>query len=267
MNPKPLPNHSKHKTEMSELFSQPASMNEFSVTQLKNKTRQLVNYDPMLCYIAFGAMASLQYDIDQVHAQFKMALHTAGADAWIVQLYAIALNNICLPYEASDLLMEYQSYYPNEFSLLRDSIESCVNTGRAFRGEALLAHWHKLTDMANPYETTIQQWADFYRRHDFTESQVQPILETALSLVRQSLKSNGFFLISTGYANYDGAPYLYYTIHIDLPVDDLLELEEQHNDLLLTGNFKESLLDNIIITFEHLTVEKKAAVEESLVYG
>jgi hypothetical protein len=179
--------------------------------------------------------------------------------------FSCTRNNICLPYEASDLLMEYQSYYPNEFSLLRDSIESCVNTGRAFRGEALLAHWHKLTDMPNPYETTIQQWADFYRRHEFTESEVQPLLETALSLVRQKSKRKNF-LISTGYANYDGAPYLYYTIHIDLPVDDLLELEEQHNDLLLAGNFKNSLLDNIIITFEHLTVDKKAVVEESLVY-
>jgi len=173
-----------------------------------------------------------------------------------------------LPYEASDLLMEYQSYYQNEFSLLRDSIESCVNTGRVFRGEALLAHWHKLTDKPNPYKTTIQQWADFYRRQDFTESEVQPLLETALSLVRQTLKSKRKnFLISTGYANYDGAPYLYYTLHIDLPVDDLLELEEQHNDLLLAGNFKKSLLDNIIITFEHLSVDKKAVVEESLVYG
>ena len=266
MNPKPLPNRSKPNTEKSKFLYQSASINEFPINKIDNN--QMVNYDPILCYIAFGAMASLQSDIEQVHTQFKMALQTAGAEAWawIVQLYAIALNNICLPYEASDLLLEYQSYYPNELSLLRDSIKSCVNTGRAFRGEALLADWHKLTDMPNTYETTIQQWADFYRRYDFTESEVQPLLETALSLVRQSLKSkHKDFLISTGYANYDGAPYLYYTIQIDLPVDDLLELEEQHNDLLLAGNFKNSLLDNIIITFEHLT--KNAAVKESIVYG
>jgi hypothetical protein len=44
MNPKPLPNR-------------PASMNEFAMNKIKNKTNQMVNYEPVLCYIAFGAMA------------------------------------------------------------------------------------------------------------------------------------------------------------------------------------------------------------------
>jgi hypothetical protein len=41
------------------------------------------------------------------------------------------------------------------------------------------------------------------------------------------------------------------------PITDLLELEEQHNDLLLAGHFKESLLDNIIITFEYYKILNK----------
>jgi hypothetical protein len=256
-----LPNRSKPMTEMNEFIHQPALINV--MTPLKTQTHKMVNFDPVLCYIVHGAVASLQDDIDKIHAQFKMALHTAGDEdlCWIVQLYATALNNICLPYEACDLLLEYQTLYPNEPSLLRSTIESCVHTGRVFQGEALLAHWHKLTDRANPYEMTIQQWANFYRHLGFVESEVQHLLETALSLVRQSLrKQRKSFSISTGYANYDGAPYLSYTLYINLPANDLLELEEQHNDLLLAGDFKESLLNNIIITFEHLVVAETAVI-------
>jgi hypothetical protein len=242
---------------------------DLTSAQQKIQNLQMVNSDPVLCYTALGAMAAMQYDIAQTHAQFKMALQAANSSCWIAQIYAMALNNLSLPFEASDLLLEYHTRYPNELSLLRETIESCVNTGRAFRGETLLAHWHKLTVLQNPCETTIKQWALIYRRQSLMESEVQPLLETALSLVHQSLiKQRKNFLISADYANYDGAPYLSYTIYIDDTVDGLLELEEQHNHLLSYGNFKEGLLDNIIITFEHLVVEEKATVTpESLVHG
>lgn len=242
---------------------------DLRLAQQKIQNLKMVNYDPVLCHTALGAIASLQYDIAQTHAQFKKALQATNSSCWIAQLYATALNNISLPFEASDLLLEYQTRYPNELSLLKDTIASCVNTGRAFRGDALLAHWHKLTEMQNPDETTIKQWALIYRRQSLKESEVQPLLESALSLVHQSLmKQRQNFLISADYANYDGAPYLSYTIYLELPVDDLLELEKQHNHLLSSGNFKESLLDNIIITFEHLVASEKATVmQESMVYG
>jgi hypothetical protein len=234
---------------------------DLTLARQKIQNLKMVNSDPVLCHTALGAFASLQYDIAQIHAQFKMALQVANSSCWIAQLYATALNNLSLSFEASDLLLEYQTRYPNELSLLRDTIESCVNTGRAFRGEALLAHWHKLTDKLNPYETTIKQWASIYRRQSLREFEVQSLLETALSLVHQSLiRQRKNFLISADYANYDGAPYLSYTIYIDEPVDDLLELEEQHNHLLSDGNFNENLLDHIIITFEHLVVEEKVTV-------
>jgi hypothetical protein len=231
---------------------------DLTLAQQKIQNLKMVNFDSVLCHTALGTIASLQYDIAQIHAQFKMALQAANSSGWIAQLYATALNNISLPFEASDLLLEYQTHYPNELSLLRDTIKSCVNTGRAFRGEALLAQWHKLTDIQNPYETKIKQWAFIYRHQSLPESEVQLLLETALSLIHQSLiKQRHHFLIAADYANYDGAPYLSYTIYLELPVDDLLELEEQHNHLLSYGNFNERLLDNIIITFEHLAVEEK----------
>ncbi len=254
---------------MAQEITRPRDLN-FTSAQQQIQSLKMVNSDPVLCYTALGAMVSKQYDIAQTHAQFKMALQADLSSCRIAQLYATALNNISLPFEASDLLLKYHTRYPNELSLLTDTIESCVNTGRAFRGEALLAHWHKLTtDMQNPYETTIKQWALIYRRQSLMESEVQPLLESALSLVHQSLiRQRKNFLISADYANYDGAPYLSYTIYIDETVDDLLELEEQHNHLLSSGNFKERLLDNIIITFEHLVVEEKATVtQESLVHG
>jgi len=235
----------------------------FTLAQQKIQNLKMVNFDPVLCYTALGAMASLQYDIAQTHTQFKRALEATNSSSWIAQLYATALNNISLPFEASDLLLDYQARYPNELSLLRDTIASCVNTGRAFRGEALLTHWHKLTEMQNPYETTIKQWALLYRRQSLKESEVQALLETALSLVHESLmRQRQNVLISADYANYDGAPYLSYTIYLELPVDDLLALEKQHNHLLSSENFKESLLDNIIITFEHLIVSEKANVTQ-----
>lgn len=242
---------------------------DLTLVQQKIQSLKMVNSDPVLCHTALGAIASLQYDIAQIHAHFKMALQATNRSDWIAQLYATALNNISLPFEASDVLLEYQTRYPNEISLLRDAIESCVNTGRAFRGEALLRHWHKLTDMPNSYEITIKQWALIYRRQSLLETEVQALLETALSLVHQSLiKQRKNFVIAADYANYDGAPYLSYTIYLDETVDELLELEERHNQLLSCGTFKESLLDNIIITFEHLVVEEKASVtQESLANG
>jgi hypothetical protein len=239
---------------MNELVYNPQLIKESQLLPRETQTRLMANADPILGYIARGAIASLQDDIEQIHTQFQMALQASGRLCWIVQLYATALKNICLLYEANNLLLEYHTRYPYELSLLRDTIESCVNTGKVLSGEKLIKQWHQLTDKPNPYETLIKQSANLYRRQSLTESEVQPLLETALSLVRQSLRNqHKNFGISVDYANYDGGPYLSYTIKMDLPVDELLELEEQHNQLLLDQTFKDHLLDDIIITFEHLT--------------
>jgi hypothetical protein len=125
------------KREINELRHHPALINDWAVIK-KFQTGKMVNSDPVLRDIALGTIAALQYDIAQTHARFQKALQAAGGLCWIVQLYATALNNICWPYEANDLLFKSYSRSPNELSLLTDTIESCVNTGRAFRGEQLL---------------------------------------------------------------------------------------------------------------------------------
>ena len=75
---------------------------DLTSAQQQIQSLKMVNSDPVLCYTALGAMASLQYDIAQTHAQFKLALSADNSSCRIAQLYATALNNISLPFEASD---------------------------------------------------------------------------------------------------------------------------------------------------------------------
>jgi hypothetical protein len=164
---------------------------------------------------------------------------------------ALVLSKQYFKMEASDLFLEYQPLWPTDLAWLRDTITFCLVTGRVFRGEQLITQWHRLTDLHHPQETVIKRCAEFYRQQWFTEIEVQQLLATGLSAMRQFLKTppqSSSLVI--GYANYDGFPYLYYTIQTDLSVDEVVDLDELHNQLLVAGKFKHSLLDGIIITFE-----------------
>ncbi|MDY6993585.1 MAG: hypothetical protein SVR94_13420 [Pseudomonadota bacterium] len=162
-------------------------------------------------------------------------------------------------FKASDLLLQQYQCWPDDLNFLGTTIRHCAITGKVFQAETILKqYWCQLTDESHPFEPLIHSWADFYRQYELTEAEVEPYLETASSLLRQVLSQRRQrYQLNLDYFDEDGEPFLSYTVYLDLPVDDLLALEDQHNDLLLAGHFSSELLHGMIITFEPYPLEKE----------
>ncbi|MDY6991779.1 MAG: hypothetical protein SVR94_04115 [Pseudomonadota bacterium] len=240
--------------EINTLTDNPQLINEFRLAQLKKQVNHVA--EPIPHHMARGTIASLEFDIDQVHSQFKTALEASEHSPHVLQSYVIALVNMYFFFEANKLLLQHYQRWPDDLGLLGDTIELCAVTGQVLQGEALLTRWHQLTQSIHPFETTIQHWAEFYRQHGLTETEIQPYLETALSLLRHSQRQHHQHnTIECDYIDFDTDPYLAYTIYIDLPETELHRLAQQHHELLTQGQFRAELLAGIVISFEPFPLE------------
>lgn len=257
MNPQTVLKINELLDEIDTLYRDPTSINDIRLAQLKKQVDSLP--DLVSRHHLQGAIAGLKCDVDRVHSHFQSALNLSSGNVHkqLIPNYAIALRNMGYVFKASELLLEhYQSWF-DDLVVLSKTIDFCILAGRIFQGEMLLQHWHKLKRKLYYQESVIRDWAQFYRQNELTEAEIASYLEAALSLLRQTLRQRRRrFKLGLDYFNDEGDPFLSYTICLDLPIGELLALDDQHSDLLVAGHFKSELLHGIIITFEPFEEKK-----------
>jgi tetratricopeptide (TPR) repeat protein len=205
------------------------------LSRLKNQAHDIFNLDAYEGHIALGVIASLEGNVEAIHAHYQQAIEDFSRKPELVASYAESLARVGHFSPAAELMLEAYYLSPSTLNYLDKAIQLCGIVGRfQFISELLRIRGKINLWQTPPFATNIEQILQWMKQNQVTDDQLEKQINLALSLLQQY-----HILITPRHVEIaldEDQRKLYYKIHLAESTETITKIITQLNQPTIATN-------------------------------
>lgn len=225
-----------------------------TLTHLKNKANRLLKSEEVIdAYIALGILASLEGQIEQLHANYKQALHRSPYLLSTMASYASSLAYVGYFSEAADLMLQAYHTSENKSTYLDDTICFCGIAGRFHQIGKLLLNVNDTVSRSNQTHRLCQLAEEviaFMDEKEVGDEELEKLIKLTMSVLHQHhiyVASNHIQMSLFADASYK---WFHYGVLVPESVETVLDLDVELASKIDSENLSKNLTSYFIPILE-----------------
>lgn len=195
---------------------------EFTIAKCKRLAKEALKSEPDLAYMVLGLVAAMEWNEDLVHEFFQNAIRI-DADATTHSNYGLALQLIEQPSLAATQVCLASSLAPTDLGLLKEAIKVTLFAGKFENAQKLATTFESRALVTHPDSHQITDICQILKAQHINQDHTEKCNSVASAFLRERKIRAPIF--ETKVDTEDRI--VFFKIPLDLPFDQVYELDEQ----------------------------------------